>query len=471
MLRIVRSIGCACALQIVWLGARARRLAIVGPAIAALSLMTAMLTMETTSVAATIGPPVLIGSVAASDLPEISGIVESRANADTFWVHNDKGDTARFFAISHSGSLLGAFPLAGAPSGDWEDIAIGPKPGGGNYLYLGDVGDNDSVRPFVTVYRTDEPQSTTGATIPADGYTALHLQFPGGPRDVESLFVDPLSGDMFLITKRTAIPEIYSVPSAAFDNPGQTATLTSLGNLGGPLRRPTAADISPDGRFILVRSSNTSYSGYLFERGVGQSVADALHGAGEPFTLGVESQGEAIGWAADETGFYTSSESDGYATSPIHSYTFSAPPPLLAGDYNGDYRVDAADYTVWRNQIGANMALPNEDDHTGHGNHRGLRRLAGPFRPEPRWRQRCGHRPRAGELAIGGVPACADCDSATQLVFTPGSRSRAAACPGVCTSRSTRGGRAARVSSACRARRWLSCPEARRRAGRATARR
>ncbi|MEX2093758.1 MAG: hypothetical protein WD971_13825 [Pirellulales bacterium] len=34
---------------------------------------------------------------------------------------------------------------------------------------------------------------------------------------------------------------------------------------------------------------------------------------------------------------------------------------LLLGDYNGNGIVDAADYTVWRNNLGANITLPNED--------------------------------------------------------------------------------------------------------------
>ena len=34
---------------------------------------------------------------------------------------------------------------------------------------------------------------------------------------------------------------------------------------------------------------------------------------------------------------------------------------VLAGDYNQNGVVDAADYTVWRNNLGANIALPNED--------------------------------------------------------------------------------------------------------------
>jgi hypothetical protein len=36
-------------------------------------------------------------------------------------------------------------------------------------------------------------------------------------------------------------------------------------------------------------------------------------------------------------------------------------PTLLPGDYNDDGFVDASDYTVWRNALGANIALPNEN--------------------------------------------------------------------------------------------------------------
>lgn len=35
--------------------------------------------------------------------------------------------------------------------------------------------------------------------------------------------------------------------------------------------------------------------------------------------------------------------------------------PRLAGDFNDDGRVDAADYTLWRDQLGSNLPLPNDD--------------------------------------------------------------------------------------------------------------
>lgn len=307
--------------------------------------------------AATIGPPVQIGTIVASVIPETSGLVDSRANPNTFWVHNDSGDSARFYAINHQGTLLGTFPLAGATALDWEDIAIGPKTGGGNYLYLGDIGDNDANHPFITIYRTDEPQTTTGATIPSGGYSAARLQYPGGPRNAESLFVDPLTNDVFIISK-TSTSEIYSASSTIFDNPGQTTILTAMGTLGTPLIKATAADISPDGRHILVRSKA---AGYLYERGIGQSVTDALHGTGIPFILGSETQGEAIGWASDGKSFFTTSESNGLPTAPIHSYAFAA----LTGDYNNNGVVDAADYTVWRDTFGSTIDRRADGDNNG----------------------------------------------------------------------------------------------------------
>ena len=46
----------------------------------------------------------------------------------------------------------------------------------------------------------------------------------------------------------------------------------------------------------------------------------------------------------------------------VGAFEVQVPPlPLLFGDYNQNGVVDAADYTVWRNNLGANIALPNED--------------------------------------------------------------------------------------------------------------
>jgi len=232
-------------------------------------------------------------------------------------------------------------------------------------LFLGDIGDNSASRSNITVHRTTEPLSSTGATISSANYRSLQLKYPTGARDAESMFVDPLSGDLFILTKRLAIPEVYSVPASAFDNTSQPVTMTRLGAFPKVPLWATAADISPDGRFILVRSS-ISATGSLFERSAGQSIAEALASPGASFTLGSETQGEAIGWAADGARFFTTSEFSGATSAPIHSYAFTAPPLVtLAGDYNNDHVVNAADYSVWRNQFGSGITLPNEVETPG----------------------------------------------------------------------------------------------------------
>jgi hypothetical protein len=40
---------------------------------------------------------------------------------------------------------------------------------------------------------------------------------------------------------------------------------------------------------------------------------------------------------------------------------FIAPGPALPGDYNGDNIVNAADYTVWRNNLNSSATLPNDE--------------------------------------------------------------------------------------------------------------
>lgn len=275
----------------------------------------------------TVSAGVQVGTITDAALNEVSGVVDSRSLANTLWVHNDSGDTARFFAISKAGALQGEFSLTGATAHDWEDIAIGPKPGGGNYLYLADIGDNSLQYSHASIYRVAEPQASTGGAIAAANYKQLKLQYPGGATNAESFLVDPLSGDLFIIKKDFATPSIYQAPASAFNDVSQTTMLTTQGAVNAPLILATAADISADGSQIVVRDYTTAY---LFQRSPAQSVADALHGTPTVVPLILEAQGEAIGWAADGKGFYTTSEYNGLTSAPIYYYAVTVPEPAGA---------------------------------------------------------------------------------------------------------------------------------------------
>jgi hypothetical protein len=261
------------------------------------------------------------GVIADDGVVELSGIVASRAHPGVLWVHNDSGAPPEVFAISATGAALGRYRVDGAEAQDWEDIGIGPGPEAGrSYLYLADIGDNGSTRDHVTVYRAAEPKAEpdgTGGTLPlAD---ALEIRYPGGPSDAESLFVDPVTGDLYVLTKRATGSRVL-MATAAEVAAGGDISMKEVGaiNTGSLV---TAADISPDGSVVLVRT----YPRLLaYHRVPGGTVASAM--ASEPCSAPVlqEQQGEAVGFSADGSAYFTASEG---AAPALHRYGVS-PPPL-----------------------------------------------------------------------------------------------------------------------------------------------
>jgi len=252
------------------------------------------------------------GLVTNPDIVEASGLAASRRNANVLWLHNDKGDTSRVFAISTTGASLATFVLAGAEASDWEDIAVGPGPiAGVSYLYVGDIGDNSANSDTIEVYRVAEPAVVaSSAEVTLSGVDRLEFRYPGGQGDnAETLLVDPTTGDIYVVTKSdTGEARVYRA-SPPFVPLRTTMTLVTTLQFGAAplLGAPSATggDISPDGALIAIRSYDTAYA---WRRPAGTTVAEAL--ATPPCSLPVraEAQGEAFGFFSDGTGYFTVSE-------------------------------------------------------------------------------------------------------------------------------------------------------------------
>jgi hypothetical protein len=244
------------------------------------------------------------GTVANPAVRELSGIAASRRNPGVWWVHNDSGSSPRVFAVGDDGRDLGEFTLSGATATDWEDIAVGPGPRHG-----GDIGDNNANRASVAVYRVPEPAVYARATTPPAPQSLtddkLTFTYPDGAHDAEALMIDPSSGELFVITKSLdGAAHVYRAPPNLAA--GSTTALTDVATLSlGPLQPVTAADISPAGDVIAIR---TYLSVLLYRRKRGVAVGRALitkrcNGATAP-----EVQGEAIGFTADGRGYVTAAE-------------------------------------------------------------------------------------------------------------------------------------------------------------------
>jgi hypothetical protein len=271
----------------------------------AVAIATGMLTVGNRAEAVPFLPGVQVGTVQTGLLNETSGIAASRQNSNVLWAHNDSGDSARVFAMNTQGTHLGIYNLSGVTATDWEDIAVGPGPvSGQSYLYLGDIGDNNAQHSFIRIHRVAEPTVSSNQTpvqTTLTGVQTITLQYPDGARDAETLMVDPLTKDIYVVSKREDRSRLYR---AAY--PQSTSTTVVMQYVAQlPWGWATGGDISPDGTEILVRGySNAS----LWSRPLGGSIADAFQSAGVSVPLVSEPQGEAIGFDAAGHGYYTTSE-------------------------------------------------------------------------------------------------------------------------------------------------------------------
>ncbi|MFD2145710.1 hypothetical protein [Mucilaginibacter antarcticus] len=163
---------------------------------------------------------IITGTLQVKEMNEISGIAASSINKNIFYVHNDSGDTSRFFAISSAGKLLSTIYYNGDPTegkgvNDVEDIAVGPGPDSKkSYVYLGDIGDNGSVRPCINIYRLAEQAASIKEKNVNSTATAMHLKYPDGPDDAEAMMIDPLEKLIYIITKRSDSVSVFTTPLA-----------------------------------------------------------------------------------------------------------------------------------------------------------------------------------------------------------------------------------------------------------------
>lgn len=250
--------------------------------------------------------PAQQAGVVRSDLiREASGIVASRQNPGVLWVHNDSGGSPEVFAINAKADLLGVCTIRSATARDWEDIAIGPGPDPNRqYLYIGDIGDNQAKYPEVIVYRVAEPKVSTVVafgTMTIGPAEAIHLTYPGGPRDAETLLIDPLTRDIYIIAKRELFSKVYRAgfPQST-TQPTRMEAVTTLSwgfTVGG--------DVSPDGREVIIRGM---FNASLWTRPAGEPLWHAFSGRQVFLPLAQEPQGEAICFDNQGLGYFTISE-------------------------------------------------------------------------------------------------------------------------------------------------------------------
>lgn len=203
-------------------------------------------------------------------IDEASGISRSTYHRGLFFMHNDSGDSARFFAVGQKCRTKAMFRVRNTSAADWEDMAAGRH----HKLWFGDIGDNKTHRSHITLVRVREPRKMHSRTVHG---TSFQLKYADGPHNAEALMVQPRSGRIYIVTKAKSGAGIYRAPKHLSKD-----RINVLKRVASVPFLVTGADFQPNGRHFVIRTYSDAY---LYSR---------IRGHGHRIDLPSQRQGEAI---------------------------------------------------------------------------------------------------------------------------------------------------------------------------------
>ncbi len=273
-------------------------------------------------------------------IDEASGLSMSSRVENRYWTHNDSKDfldstptEPLLYAVDAHGRVQGVLWVDGLKPHDWEAISAF-RHKGGNYLVIGDLGDNRARRGRgIRLDVVEEPERMEGTIHRKPAWT-LRLSYPDGPRDAEAMAVDAEEGMVYILSKRDERPHLYRAPlHAPRGGQGALELLAELPPFDAPLvtdepsslkvlpftHQPTDMAFAPDLREAVVL---TYAHVYMFKRAPGQAWQEALRGKPEVVDLPGARQYEGISYSRDGKAWLVVQEGEG---SPVLHIARPAP--------------------------------------------------------------------------------------------------------------------------------------------------
>jgi hypothetical protein len=236
-------------------------------------------------------------------MEEASGLAASINNSGLLWTHNDSFNGAQIFLVNRDLDIKLTCDLAGVENRDWEDITVGPGPDPNkNYVYVGEIGDNLAKYSYKVVYRFEEPVlSDTTSHIVIRNIDKIFFKLPDGKKDTESLFINPATKDLYIVSKREEPVHLYELeyPQSVTD------TIIARDIMTLPFTQIVAGDFSPDGSELLLKNYKHIY---YWAVDPSKPLTESLQNPATELPYEEEPQGEAITFSRDGSGYYTISE-------------------------------------------------------------------------------------------------------------------------------------------------------------------
>jgi hypothetical protein len=273
--------------------------------------------------APTYSGPTKAGVLEAPPRQETSGLAASRRAADILWTHDDSRGAAVLYAVDTTGKKRGALRVVGVKNEDWEDVASFTKDGKA-WLVVGDVGDNDAERKTVQVHVLEEPapeQLKPETQLEVRPAYTLRIRYEDGPRDCESIAVDPVEGAIYLLSKRDNPPRLYRAPLRnSRDNVIEAQLVEPVSDIIGTtpmdalIKRmvgkkyswPTGMDFSADGQSAVVLTYGEAL---VFHRQRNEPWSAAFKRPPTRLPFHGLPQAEAVCFSADSQSIFVASES------------------------------------------------------------------------------------------------------------------------------------------------------------------
>ena len=133
-------------------------------------------------------------------IDESSGMVDLR---DLVVITNDSGDGPIVYVVDEAGRTVGTTTWSTAPEAAVDVEALAPADA--THVWVGDIGDNESVRSTIQVARV--PVGRGDRTLDVPRY---RLAYPDGPHNAETLLF--ARGRLWVVTKWIAGGTVYRAP-------------------------------------------------------------------------------------------------------------------------------------------------------------------------------------------------------------------------------------------------------------------
>lgn len=207
-----------------------------------------------------------VGSLDQDLINEASGVEASKQYPERLYHINDSGGGHFFYTTDIKGNQTRKIKIEGEEinRSDFEALSVG-KCLDNSCLYIGDIGDNLSTKPYVEIIVVQELEKYGASVKPLH---RIKLTYPDQPHNAEAMAVHP-NGDIYIITKEENLRNLEAYPAKVFKLPAEKwqpgsdkkLTLQYIGEIDFRLINPSGTaygqvvsslDIAPDGKSFLV---------------------------------------------------------------------------------------------------------------------------------------------------------------------------------------------------------------------------